>query len=68
MECMALMQKGEKNRCVRQTSYNVKSSRSHSVFQLLIEEVFPSTQSFKVQVSSLREARSTCVTLQGPRR
>ena len=27
---------------------NVKSSRSHTIFQLLIEEVFPSTKTFRV--------------------
>lgn len=26
---------------------NVKSSRSHTLFQLLIEEVFPSNKSFR---------------------
>ena len=35
--CLELMQKGERNRMVRQTSMNVKSSRSHTIFQLLIE-------------------------------
>jgi kinesin family protein 5 len=29
--------KGVKNRVVRQTSMNAKSSRSHSIFQLLVE-------------------------------
>lgn len=41
------MQNGEKNRIVRQTSMNVKSSRSHTLFQLLIEEVFPSSKSYR---------------------
>lgn len=41
------MQKGEKNRVVRQTTMNVKSSRSHTLFQLLIEEVFPSNKSYR---------------------
>lgn len=47
-ECVACMQKGEKNRAVRQTYMNIKSSRSHTIFQLLIEEVFPSSKSFRV--------------------
>lgn len=42
------MKKGEKNRTVRQTHMNVKSSRSHTIFQLLIEEVFPSKKSYRV--------------------
>lgn len=40
-ECVNLMKRGEKNRTVRQTHMNTKSSRSHSIFQFLIEEVFP---------------------------
>jgi hypothetical protein len=31
------MQRGEKNRVVRQTNMNVKSSRSHTLFQLIVE-------------------------------
>lgn len=46
--CLDLMQRGERNRIVRQTHMNVKSSRSHTIFQLLIEEVFPSTKSYRV--------------------
>lgn len=40
-ECINLMRRGERNRTVRQTSMNVKSSRSHTIFQFVIEEVFP---------------------------
>jgi centromeric protein E len=47
-QCLELMKKGEKNRTVRQTYMNVKSSRSHTIFQLLIEEVFPSKKSYRV--------------------
>lgn len=36
-ECITLMKRGEKNRYTRQTVQNVKSSRSHTIFQLLIE-------------------------------
>ena len=32
-----LMQRGERNRFIRSTSSNVKSSRSHTIFQLIIE-------------------------------
>lgn len=39
-ECINLMKKGERNRTVRQTSMNVKSSRSHTIFQFVVEEVF----------------------------
>jgi hypothetical protein len=31
------MKRGEKNRFIRQTSMNAKSSRSHTIFQVLIE-------------------------------
>jgi hypothetical protein len=37
MDCLALMRRGERNRYIRQTSYNAKSSRSHTIFQLLLE-------------------------------
>lgn len=36
-ECIKLMQRGENNRFIRQTSQNVKSSRSHTIFQILLE-------------------------------
>ena len=36
-ECITLMKRGEKNRHTRQTAQNVKSSRSHTIFQLLVE-------------------------------
>jgi hypothetical protein len=54
-ECLALMQRGERNRVVRQTTMNVKSSRSHTLFQLLIEEVFPAKKSFRVPFCLSRE-------------
>ena len=31
------MRRGEKNRHIRQTSANIKSSRSHTIFQVIIE-------------------------------
>jgi hypothetical protein len=31
------MKRSEKNRITRQTSHNIQSSRSHSIFQLLVE-------------------------------
>jgi hypothetical protein len=40
-EAVNLMKRGERNRTVRQTHMNTKSSRSHSIFQFLVEEVFP---------------------------
>lgn len=40
-DCVQWMQRGEKNRVVRQTRMNIKSSRSHTLFQLLVEETFP---------------------------
>ena len=35
-QCLQLMQRGERNRIVRQTHMNNKSSRSHTIFTLLI--------------------------------
>jgi kinesin family member 5 len=37
-DCLEVMKRGEKNRIVRQTSMNAKSSRSHTIFQLLFEQ------------------------------
>lgn len=34
---MELLKRGVKNRTIRQTSMNAKSSRSHTIFQLLLE-------------------------------
>jgi len=36
-DCLVLLTRGEKNRIKRATKMNIKSSRSHSLFQLLIE-------------------------------
>jgi len=36
-ECIMLMQKGERNRYIRSTANNIKSSRSHTIFQLSVE-------------------------------
>lgn len=36
-DCMFLLKQGDKNRVVRQTRFNHHSSRSHTIFQLLIE-------------------------------
>ena len=38
-DCLVLMQKGEQNRFIRSTSHNVKSSRSHTIFQIIVETV-----------------------------
>ncbi|KAL7995886.1 putative kinesin-like protein [Plasmopara halstedii] len=37
-DCLQLLQSGEQNRAVRSTHMNQVSSRSHSVFQLLLEQ------------------------------
>ncbi|KAM3129091.1 hypothetical protein pb186bvf_018803 [Paramecium bursaria] len=37
-DCISLMKRGEKNRMIRQTTMNLKSSRSHTIFQLIIEQ------------------------------
>lgn len=36
-DCFLLIGKGEQNRAVRQTKFNIHSSRSHTIFQMLIE-------------------------------
>jgi hypothetical protein len=36
-DCALLINKGEQNRAVRQTRFNMQSSRSHTLFQMLIE-------------------------------
>ena len=36
-DCYELIRTGDKNRAVRQTKYNNHSSRSHTIFQLLLE-------------------------------
>ena len=36
-DCLELLAQGIKNRIIRQTSMNAKSSRSHSIFQLVLE-------------------------------
>ncbi|CAD8195399.1 unnamed protein product [Paramecium pentaurelia] len=36
-DCITLMKRGERNRIIRQTTMNLKSSRSHTIFQLIIE-------------------------------
>lgn len=35
-DCLQLMKRGQKNRFIRQTSMNTKSSRSHTIFQILL--------------------------------
>ena len=36
-DCLGLLSTGERNRAVRETRYNAHSSRSHTIFQLLLE-------------------------------
>ena len=36
-DMMVLLQRGENNRLTRETKSNIASSRSHSVFQILLE-------------------------------
>ena len=40
-DCFTLLKRGESNRCTRQTRSNIHSSRSHTIFQLLIESNQP---------------------------
>ena len=48
-ECISLMKRGERNRFTRQTTQNVKSSRSHTIFQLLVESTIADSNG-KLQV------------------
>ena len=36
-DCFQLLQRGEQNRITRQTRSNIHSSRSHTIFQVLVE-------------------------------
>ena len=36
-DCFALLKRGERNRITWQTRANIDSSRSHSIFQILVE-------------------------------
>lgn len=36
-DCLTLLKRGERNRIVRQTKMNISSSRSHTIFQFLLE-------------------------------
>ncbi|CDW85964.1 kinesin motor domain containing protein [Stylonychia lemnae] len=45
-DCFALLRRGELNRITRQTKKNILSSRSHSIFQLLIESDKPDSRGF----------------------
>ena len=36
-DCLSLLRRGERNRATRQTRMNVNSSRSHTIFQFLLE-------------------------------
>ncbi len=37
IDCLKLLTRGEKNRIKRSTHMNIKSSRSHTLFQMLLE-------------------------------
>jgi len=50
-DCMELLRLGEENRAIRETHMNQASSRSHSIFQLLVEQK-------RVDGSNQRELRS----------
>lgn len=43
-ECLKLMKRGENNRFIRQTSQNIKSSRSHTIYQILLESTVADDQ------------------------
>lgn len=51
LDCLELMKRGEKNRYTRHTSKNMKSSRSHTIFQILLESTRPDHKGmFRVQL------------------
>ena len=52
-DCLNLMTKGEKNRHIRQTSANIKSSRSHTIFQVIIESTIADKEG-RLQVIIIR--------------
>lgn len=63
------MKRGEKNRFIRQTSMNTKSSRSHTIFQILLESLQADSKGmFKVIVGLWRKRGWICVTWRGLRR
>jgi kinesin family protein 3/17 len=41
-DCLELLRLGEENRATRETHMNMASSRSHSIFTLLVEQTRPS--------------------------
>ena len=41
VDCFELIRRGDRHRAVRQTKYNNHSSRSHTIFQLLLESDHP---------------------------
>ena len=43
-ECFTLLRRGERNRITRQTRSNIHSSRSHTIFQLLVEANRPDSR------------------------
>lgn len=43
-DCYTLLKRGEQNRITRQTRSNIHSSRSHTIFQLLIESNKPTSK------------------------
>lgn len=56
LDCLELMKRGEKNRFIRQTSMNTKSSRSHTIFQILLESTRPDAKGmFRVNVGRWRK-------------
>jgi len=60
------MKRGEKNRFIRQTSMNTKSSRSHTIFQILLESTHPDSKGmFKVAILIIQKARLNLCDLAG---
>jgi hypothetical protein len=69
LDCLELMKRGEKNRFIRQTSMNTKSSRSHTIFQIMLESTRPNAKGmFRVPVSLYRKLVLIYAIWQGPRR
>lgn len=49
-DTLGLMKRGEKNRSIRSTSMNAKSSRSHTIFQLIVETINTSDKDATIKV------------------
>ena len=63
-DCFLLLRRGERNRITRQTRSNIHSSRSHTIFQLLVESNSPNLRGFllrgKLNLCDLAGSEKIC--------